>query len=369
MIYKSVSIKQVIGRVIRNTRLRDSSFIEDMNEWIPEAMGMLRTKVVLSPKWEDIDIDFHKGRLPCDLRTLSAVAYGGTRMRHNNGVPTYGIRNTIRTEPIFVTGPVSKIVAETISRKVYTADTTVGPIWSVDALVTAAGDIEVSTILHTDNLAANVASLNATLNALGYGTFTASWDGNLLTIEVNNDGTVKEITDIKYHQVTLDAPILLMVLDVNASSSSYYETNNLDTIVTLQQCMALPVCEYTYFTELDYINTSLCDGTVRIFYKAIPVDEEGYPLIPDNEDYKEALYWYVRAKMIGCGFIDRVFKYTDCMEWYNIHANKAIGQIKYPSIDQMETKIEISTRLILPDNYFESFFANPGKEGLIDNII
>jgi hypothetical protein len=32
-------------------------------------------------------------------------------------------------------------------------------------------------------------------------------------------------------------------------------------------------------------------------YKAIAVDERGYPLIPDLASYQEAIYWYVIMKM------------------------------------------------------------------------
>ena len=363
MIYKSVSIKNVIGRIIRNTRLQDSSLIQDMGEWIPEAMGYMRTRVTLSPQWKDITIDYYKGKLPCDLRTLSAVAYGCTRLRYNGGIPHYGITKAAKSNTEYISQPTSTVISETLSKKIFTADTTAGAIWSVNNIVTGTGDIKVVGLINTLNLVADIATLTTNLNNLNYGTFTVTWDGDLLTITLEDDGTV---TGIKYHQVTLDAPTLLMDVQTALSLASAYETNSLASIQSLQQCMCLPEGGYTYHTELDYINTSICDGTVRIFYKAIPVDEDGFPLIPDNEDYKEALYWYVRAKMIGTGYEDTVFKIGDCEQRYNLHATRAIGQIRYPSVDQMETKLEISTRLILPENYFETFFSNPGKEGTLD---
>lgn len=365
MIYKSVSIKQVIGRIIRNTRLQDSSFIQDMGEWIPEAMGYMRTRVVLSPTWKDIKVDFHKGKLPCDLRTLSAVAYKNSRMRHNNsGIATYGIpRDRTADGTSFISQPTSTVIAEVIGKKVFTADTTAGAIWATDYLLIGTTEFPIPFIIDSTNLAADTAALSIYLNSLNQGTFIVTWDGSLLSIELKDAGT---ITGIAYHRVTLDAPVLLMVVASNTTIATAYETNSLDTIKSVEQCMALPYCHYTYYTELDYINTSLCDGTIRIFYKAIPIDEDGFPLIPDNEDYKEALYWYVRGKMIGTGYRDTVFKITDCEARYDHHATRAIGQIRYPSVDEVETRQELSTRLILPDNYFETFFANPGKEGMID---
>jgi len=39
-------------------------------------------------------------------------------------------------------------------------------------------------------------------------------------------------------------------------------------------------------------------GYLKIAYKAIYVDEDGLPLIPDMESFKEAIYWYVTMKFL-----------------------------------------------------------------------
>lgn len=252
MNYSSVSIKDVIGRVIRNTRLQDSSYIEDMGEWIPEAMGYMRTKVNLALRSADIDIEFHKGRLPCGIRSLLAVSYGGARMAHYNGARTYG---------------------DVSQRKL-------------------------------DN----------------------STFGTLLVNRATPGGG-------------------------NIVESELYQ---------LYQSAA---AGHTYYSEMDWLNTSVQDGKVRAYYMAMPVDNEGYPLIPDNENYKEALYWYVRGKMIGAGFIDRVYSVTHCDDKFEKHAGRAIGQIRYPSVDQVAAKVENLNRFILPENYWESFYQ-PNSGGL-----
>ena len=359
MIYKSTSIKEVIGRVIRNTRLQDSAFIQDMGEWIPEAMGYMRTKVVLSPAWKDVTIDFHKGKLPCGLRTLTAVSYKGCRLRYNAGVQAYGARSQSVTEPAYVSQPASVVSLETVGTKIFSANAT-GNIYALDYLVASdSSHIEVTSLINRATLSQDISDMQSDLNSLGVGTFLCSWANDVLNISV----TDSTITGIAYHRVTLDSEVLLMNLSVNDTVESVYQSTLLNNVTAI---MNQPYCNHTYYTELDYINTSICDGVVRLFYKTIPLDEFGFPLIPDNEDYKEALYWYVRTKLIGAGYRDTVFKFTDCEERFNVHATRAIGQIKYPSVDQVETSLEISTRLILPDNYFETFFANPGKEGLID---
>lgn len=259
MIYTSTSIKEVIGRVIRNTRLQDSTYINDMREWIPEAMEIMKTRTTLSPVWKDVKIEFHKGKMPCGLRVLNAVVYCGCRMRHYNGTMRATVPPTAREksgDSVFFTDP-------TVSRETVNGNTVLSP--------------------------------------------------NILS----------------------------------------------DTLL-------LPEHEsHTYYTELDWINTSFSDGWVRLFYKSIPLDDEGFPLVPDNESYKQAIYWYSRAMMIGAGFQDRVYREDVCMQRFEIYAERAISQISYPSVDQVETWMTNSTRLIMPDNMFESFFANSAREGMI----
>lgn len=259
MIYKSVSIKEVIGRVIRNTRLTDTGFIQDMNEWIPEAMGYMKTGISLSPQWEDIEIDYYKGKLPCGLDTLVGVTANGYRLNYNSDIRNYD------------------------SRKYPVND---------------------DTIFLSDK-----------------------------SLSVDTDNPVNP-TNITYNSLKID-------------------------IRTLK---SMPSSGGTYYTEMDFLNTSICTGTVRVYFMGIPVDEEGYPLIPDNENYKQAIYWYVRGQMIGCGYADPVFKYADCNSQFEMYAARAIGQIVHKTPDQAETIYRANTRLILPDTRFDSFFGNQHPE-------
>lgn len=250
MIYKSTSIRGVIGQVIRNTRLQDTSYIADMHEWIPEAMGLMKTKVVLSPAWKDVVIYFHIGELPDALDHITAVEWGGRRLPQ-------------------ATNPRHMDAAE---------------------LQESAKHYE-----------------------------------QRVSVTISQEGPQV------YQSVT--------------------------TSVT--DCYNLPVAYgHFYDIEMGYIKTSMADATVRVYYKMVPLDADGLPLIPDNEDYKFAIYWYVRSQMIGAGFEDKVFRYDQCMAYFEKHAARAMGSIRYPSVDQMELKIANLNRLIkMPGDYFDSFFG------------
>jgi hypothetical protein len=273
MIYKSCSIEEVIARIIRNTRISDASFIIDMNEWIPEAMGMMKTQYQYSPAFKDIEINFHKGKLPCDLVSLLAVEYEGCRLNYSSTVKHYktgpAINKEVPTVPVFV--------SETVAQS------------------------------HTY--------------------------------------TEEETPETKGNPVT---------------------HNNIvwkASVEGLKAALALPLSSHWYQTEMDWLNTSICDGTVRLYYYAIPVDDNGLPLIPDNEDYKQALYYYVRAMMVGAGYDDKTFKYEQLLQHFELHAARAIGQIRYPSLDMKEQQIKTQVRFIPPANYSENYFSVASPEG------
>lgn len=263
MLYKSCSIDEVIARIVRNTRIQDSSFIPDFNEWIPEAMGYMRTSFVLKPVFEDVDIIFHKGQLPCDLEQLDAVEYKGKRLPVSNTVKNYrtghnlgGTTNPVTNAPLF-----TSVVTST---------------------------------LNNDNIMYN-STIIAENSSIG------------------QDACEKQPTD-------------------------------------------------WYGIESNYITTSFADGTVRLHYMARPSDENGLPLIPDNEDYKQAIYYYVRGMMIGAGFEDRTLKYEECMQRYELHARRAINQISYPTPDQKEQILKTAVRFFPPTNYWENFFRTDNHE-------
>lgn len=105
----------------------------------------------------------------------------------------------------------------------------------------------------------------------------------------------------------------------------------------------------------NYIHTSFECGEITLYYMRLPVDEEGYPAIPDNENYKTALYWYVLMMMIGAGYEHNIFSYTDCEQRWEKYARMAINEVKYPTVDRMERIYRAFTRLIPPEHFYGDF--------------
>ena len=54
--------------------------------------------------------------------------------------------------------------------------------------------------------------------------------------------------------------------------------------------------ELTFKTQNTIIYTSMKEGKIKISYKAIPIDEDGFPLLIDNPTYLKALELYIKKE-------------------------------------------------------------------------
>lgn len=260
--YKSCSIDIVISRIIRNTRIQDSSYLADFKEWIPEAIGYMQIGRDLSPKTAKIPVVFHKGKLPCDLEYIEAVEYNGQRLGTTDSVKNYASGHNLG---------------------------------------------------------------NGTNNPTGIELFTS-------IIQAQPNQTYFDENNLMYK-----SDIVLDTKQTAVSDCGIQPTN-------------------FYALELDYLLTSFPDGEVILHYMARPSDANGLPLIPDYEDYKEALYYYVRAKMIGAGYKDTVYNERELMDRFEMHARRAINAITYQTPDEVEQHLKTFVRFIPPANYWENFF-------------
>lgn len=60
--------------------------------------------------------------------------------------------------------------------------------------------------------------------------------------------------------------------------------------------------EPSFKTQGRIIYTSFPEGVVELAYKAIPVDEDGYPLLIDDENYLAALEAFIKMKVFTVKF-------------------------------------------------------------------
>lgn len=122
--------------------------------------------------------------------------------------------------------------------------------------------------------------------------------------------------------------------------------------------------EFTYTLQNNVLQTSVPDGHVQISYKALPVDEEGYPLIPDTEQMKQLMEYYIMFKYLEplwtMGKVtDKVFEYYNQKKCFYMGA--ADTSLKLSGNDQLEALGNAVNRLILNTNAHKNFFKQAGQ--------
>jgi hypothetical protein len=111
----------------------------------------------------------------------------------------------------------------------------------------------------------------------------------------------------------------------------------------------------TYSLNPNHIITSFEDGTIEISYLTITVDEDGYPLVPDNQYFKEALFWYCFRQMMLSGYKSKIteINYMFADSKWKFYCTAARNQANYPDIGQYERFKDVWVGLIPAKNLFE----------------
>jgi hypothetical protein len=256
-VYKTTSINEVIGRIIRNIKLTDSSWENDIYEWLWEGMEKCKVRTTLDPSSEELEIKNHEATFPCNLISLDAVISNGYRLRQTDSI--LNVPN-IPQEIRYQTG---------------------------------------NTLFETSV--------------------------NKITVE-----TTDKITSITSKDSLYKYPVNATQLPF--SSQEFYKL------------------------VLNRIQTSFCDGCVTILYLKYLTDEDGLILIPDNEDLKTALYWYVLHMMIGAGFEHPIFKYTDAEQRWLDAKDRAINSLRNWSPDRVHEFQRTWVNLMPPSPLFHNRF-------------
>lgn len=111
-----------------------------------------------------------------------------------------------------------------------------------------------------------------------------------------------------------------------------------------------------------YIKTNVATGYLMMAYKAVPTDSDGYPMIPDDASFMEAIYWYINMKikyrMWAEGRIRDII-YQHAEQKWNFYVKQAYGKAMMPaSLDEMESLKNIWVRLLPLTNAADSFYKH-----------
>lgn len=126
--------------------------------------------------------------------------------------------------------------------------------------------------------------------------------------------------------------------------------------------------EPTYFIKPGWIVSNKREGFIKLVYKSIATDERGYPLIPDNAAYQEAIYWYVmmklafpkfmKGKLGGRSVYDNRVAYTHIQQQWAYYREQAYAEAMMPTQDDLRSIKNDWLRLI-PDIDADDYFFKP----------
>jgi hypothetical protein len=166
---------------------------------------------------------------------------------------------------------------------------------------------------------------------------------------VSNNEYILELNGYKQQQKELvsmyaSAPLQSTADLINEVSA---KINSIETYISgINQSLAKNVNQTGQFynTKLNFIETSFETGYIDIIYVGFPIDNNGYPLVIDNEFYIQAIEWYIILMMIQKGYKHPIFDYKYAKEefWGNPTQRtvgwraKASNNAAFPSIQDNE---------------------------------
>lgn len=124
--------------------------------------------------------------------------------------------------------------------------------------------------------------------------------------------------------------------------------------------------DLTYKVQGRVIFTSIKNGNIEIAYNAIAIDEDGFPLIPDNSTFTRALELYIKKQcftiLFDLGKINQNV-YQNVQQEYAWAVGQAHSDLIKPTIDEMES-ITNSLNTLIPrvNEHHKGFRTNGSKE-------
>lgn len=126
--------------------------------------------------------------------------------------------------------------------------------------------------------------------------------------------------------------------------------------------------EKTFKTQGSVIFTSFKTGEVEISYKAIPIDSDGLPLLPDNAIFLKTLELYIKKEwftiLFDLGKVGPAVLQNTQQE-YAFKAGQCNSEFMIPSVSEMEAFTRMYNTLIPRVKDFNNSFKHMGNREYI----
>lgn len=305
-VYKNISSKMIIRKVMRDLKPNHADWIDDSIEWIGEALEHIGAASQLCQKQCVLEIVDHKACLPGDLYFINQVAI----------------------------------------------NTSVGTVTSkeLDKLNSQVRELKDTIAQYNKQLELDVANNGSNITNADLNNYDTQYKSNVAELRelisritvlegifFNTDGGGAGLEPLAY------------------SASTFHSSMHCDDCVNEHASH-----KDSYMVDCDYIKTSFSDGKVCISYTAFPIDEDCYPMVPDDISYKEAMFWYIYKQMLLGGFDkpNNKIDYNFADAKWKYYCTQARNAANYPDIDKYESYMNQWVRLIPDINRHATFFES-----------
>ncbi len=132
------------------------------------------------------------------------------------------------------------------------------------------------------------------------------------------------------------------------------------------ECNQIPKCctEHTFYIQDNWIHVSFEEGELCLVYQGVALDEDNYPLVPDNTYFDEALSAYCTFKIDRIEYRKgRIPKdvYMESQRDWLFYVNSARGSANMPDVAKLERLRNVWVRLMPLGNEYRNFFSNNGN--------
>ena len=122
---------------------------------------------------------------------------------------------------------------------------------------------------------------------------------------------------------------------------------------------------HTFRVQNNVIHTSIKEGDLLVSYKAIPIDENEIPMLPENPVFLKALESYIKKERFGILFDQGKIKgdvLNHAEQDYYWNVGKCVNDFKLPSVSEMQTITSMLNRMIPSRREFEAGFKGMGDK-------
>jgi len=372
------SFESIIEAVYRRTGYQQI----DLNDAI-ETIGDTMRLIGVLPAFKDVvtngintnpiplEVEDYRTQLPSDYVTINAVRKVNLVDSTNDDdevvkrISSFSPM-TLATD-LFYQSTATQNQDQNVSAATYDAYGT-----ATTYTVTLVGTSGTMTISESGNLTRTLTfSSSLTTTAANFVTSYAA-DYALVGITVTSDEEVITFTETTAGSGVLVKPELS---NITGNLNGIVERNDVTrdaVIVEAQNYNFVEEYAYSYNISNGYIYTNFETGYIEVVYTAFVTDDHGFPMIPDDQRYIEAIKWslieLIDYKKYRVGEIPREI-YEDTAQRRSWYIGSAISKASVPSLDQMNSIKKMLLRSITNTESHDSYFkySNIGEQRYTHN--